>query len=307
VVVREALRLNPVTHVGEVDGAASDPIPHILKGIPLNVRDLRVYADRPQFTLNATSCEPFAAQSTIWADGTALEPLAQTPAGLSSRYQAAGCAGLGFKPKLGLKLKGGTKRGKFPALRAVYTPREGDANLSRLALTFPHSEFIEQGHFRTICTRVQFAAGDGDGEQCPAGSVYGHIRAWSPLLAEPLTGPVYLRSSSHNLPDAVFALHGLVNIDVVVRIDSHKGGLRATVEGSPDAPVSRAIVDMQGGKKGLFVNSTNLCAAKHRAKANATGQNAKRYTSRPLVRAKCGRAHKKKHGAHRRKGQGRRG
>ncbi len=60
VVVREALRLNPVTHVGEVDGSASDPIPHILKGIPLNLRDLRVYADRPEFTLNPTSCEPFA-------------------------------------------------------------------------------------------------------------------------------------------------------------------------------------------------------------------------------------------------------
>ena len=48
VVVREALTLNPVTAEVEVDGAASDPIPHILKGIPLNVRDLRVYADRPE-------------------------------------------------------------------------------------------------------------------------------------------------------------------------------------------------------------------------------------------------------------------
>jgi hypothetical protein len=294
VVVREALRLNPVTHVGEVDGAASDPIPHILKGIPLNLRDLRVYADKPEFTLNPTSCEPFAAQSTIWGDGTALEPLPEHPVGLTSRFQAAGCASLGFKPKLGIKLKGGTKRGKFPALHATYTPRPGDANLSRLALTFPHSEFIEQGHFGTICTRVQFAAGAGDGSACPPASVYGHVRAWSPLLAQPLEGPVYLRSSSHNLPDAVFALHGLVNIDVVVRIDSSHGGLRATVEGAPDAPVSRAIVDMQGGKKGLFVNSTNLCAAKHRAKANATAQNGKRDQSKPLVRVKCGKAHHKR-------------
>ena len=302
VVVREALRLNPVTHVGEVDGAASDPIPHILKGIPLNLRDLRVYADRPEFTLNATSCEPFLAQSTIWGDGTALAPGGDTPAGLGSRYQAAGCASLGFKPKLGLKLRGGTKRGRFPALHAVYTPRPGDANLSRLALTFPKSEFIEQGHFRTICTRVQFAAGAGFGSQCPKGSIYGHIKVWTPLLSEPLQGPVYLRSSNHNLPDAVFALHGLVDIELSTRIDSTHGRLRAIVADSPDAPVSRAVVDMQGGQKGLFVNSTNLCAAKHRAEANAGAQNAKRDRSKPVVRAVgCGKAHRKKHSRHAKK------
>ncbi len=298
VVVREALRLNPVTYVGEVDGAASDPIPHILKGIPLNLRDLHVYADKPEFTLNATSCEPFSASSTIWGDGTALEPRPESPVTLSSRYQAAGCASLGFAPKLGLKLKGGTKRGKFPALNATYTPRPGDANLSRLALTFPTSEFIEQGHFGTICTRVQFAAGAGNGSACPPASVYGQVTAYSPLLAEPLSGPVYLRSSSHNLPDAVFALHGLVDIDVVVRIDSSHGGLRATVEGAPDAPVSKAIVEMQGGKKGLFVNSTDLCAGTHKAKGNLIAQNGKAYDTRPVLRANCKRAHKR-HRAHR--------
>ena len=305
VVVREALRLNPITARAEVDGAASDPIPHILKGIPLNLRDLRVYADRPDFTLNATSCDPFAAESTIWGDGTALEPLAQTPVDLSSRYQAAGCAGLGFKPKLGLKLKGGTRRGAFPALKAVYAPRRhGDANLSRLALTFPNSEFIEQGHFRTICTRVQFAAGNGFGEKCPKGSVYGHVKAWSPLLEEPLTGPVYLRSSNHNLPDAVLALHGLVDIEVATRIDSVHGRLRATVANVPDAPVSHAIVRMAGGQKGLFVNSRNLCvkAKQNRARADAKGQNGRGSLTKPVMRAvKCGKAKRRRHGSHRKR------
>ena len=48
VVVREALTLNPVTAEVEVDGSASNPIPHILKGIPLKLRDLRVNVDRPE-------------------------------------------------------------------------------------------------------------------------------------------------------------------------------------------------------------------------------------------------------------------
>ena len=179
--------------------------------------------------------------------------------------------------------------------------KHGQANLGRLALTFPSSEFIEQGHFRTICTRVQFAAGQGFGSHCPKGSVYGHVKVWSPLLDEPLKGPVYLRSSDHNLPDAVFALHGLVDIEVSVRIDSVHGRLRATVASAPDAPVSRAVVRMGGGQKGLFVNSRNLC---HKAKRTGPGspprgRTAGASSSKPLVRARCGKAKRKRHKGHR--------
>ena len=63
-----------------------------------------------------------------------------------------------------------------------------------------HSEFLAQEHIRTICTRVQFNAGAGNGAQCPKGSVYGKAKAISPLLDEPLKGPVFLRSSNHELP-----------------------------------------------------------------------------------------------------------
>ncbi len=289
VVVREALRLNPLTHVGEVDGSASDPIPHILKGIPLNLRDLRVYADRPEFTLNATSCEPFQAQATIWGEGTALAPAPETPVGLSARYQAADCQALGFSPKLAIKLRGGTRRGRFPALKALVTPRPGDANFAKAVVTLPNSAFLEQGHFATICTRVQFAAGAGEGAGCPAASAYGHARAFTPLLAEPLEGPVFLRSSDHNLPDLVVALHGLVDIDLAARIDSIHGGIRTSFTGLPDAPVSRFVLEMQGGKKGLIVNSTNICRGTHRAEANLSGQNGRLERTRPPVRAQgCG-------------------
>jgi hypothetical protein len=50
----------------EVDGSRSDPIPHILKGIPLKVRDIRVFADKPNFTLNPTSCEEMATRAQIF-------------------------------------------------------------------------------------------------------------------------------------------------------------------------------------------------------------------------------------------------
>jgi hypothetical protein len=36
-------------------------------------------------------------------------------------------------------------------------------------------------------------------------------------------------------------------------------------EDVPDTPITQVIVDMQGGKKGLVVNSQNLCAKTNRA------------------------------------------
>jgi hypothetical protein len=294
VVVQEALTLNPLTAEVEVDGAASDPLPHILAGIPLNVRDVRVYADRPEFTLNPTSCEVLSARATLWGGGTALFPTSESPVGLGSRFQAADCASLGFKPKLAIKLKGGTKRGSHPALKAVVTPRPGDANFSRALVTLPHSAFLAQAHIRTICTRVQFNANGGNGAGCPAASVYGRARAWSPLLEEALEGPVYLRSSNHNLPDLVVALHGLVDIDLAARIDSVNGGIRSTFEGIPDAPVSRFVLEMQGARKGLIVNSTDICRGTHRANAELGGQNGKLDRIEPLVGASCPKKHKAK-------------
>jgi hypothetical protein len=218
-----------------------------------------------------------------------FNPADDVAVSLSDRYQAANCAALGFKPSLKLKLKGASRRGGNPGLRAVVTPRQGDANIDGVVVTLPRSAFLEQAHIRTICTRVQFAA-----DNCPKDAIYGHVKAWTPLLDEPLSGPVYLRSSSNKLPDLVFDLHGIVDIEVPGRIDSVKGGIRATFSSVPDAPISKVVLDMQGGKKGLIVNSANLCASTNRAKAVFTGQNGKRRQFRPVVGAQCGKGRRGK-------------
>jgi hypothetical protein len=72
---------------------------------------------------------------------------------------------------------------------------------------------------------------------------------------------------------------------VATRIDSVRGGLRAIAADLPDAPVSSVFLRMQGGQKGLFVNSRNLCAAKNRATVELEGHNGKRRNLRPVVRA----------------------
>jgi hypothetical protein len=276
VVVRTALYVNPDT--AQVR-ALSDPLPQILQGIPADVRSVALRLDRNQFSLNPTSCD---SQSFTGAATSALGQVAT----LSSRFQVGGCEGLPFKPKLALRLRGGTHRGSHPAFRAVLSARGGDANIASASLTLPHSEFIDQAHFRTICTRVQFSA-----RQCPSGAIYGHAKVLTPLLDYPLEGPVYLRSSSHELPDVVAALHGPayqpVEFDLVGRVDSVGGGLRTRFESTPDAPFTKAIVSMQGGKKGLFQNSTNICRGINRATLRIDGQNGKTDHARPLLKIKC--------------------
>jgi hypothetical protein len=285
VVIRLALTLNPKTAEVEVDGANSDPIPHIIKGIVLKARDLRVYVDRPNFILNPTSCDESSTRATLF--GSFLDvfnPADDVPVDLASRYQAANCLNLGFKPKLKLNLKGGTRRGGHPGLKAVYKPRKGDANVEGLVVRLPRSAFLDQAHIRTICTRVQFAE-----DNCPPAAQYGYIKAWTPLLEEPLEGPVWLRSSNHKLPDLIFDLHGLVDVEVATRIDSARGGIRATVEDAPDAPLTKVELRMQGGKKGLIVNSRNLCGAKSKANVQFSGHNGKQFTANPVMRADgCG-------------------
>jgi hypothetical protein len=272
VVVRSALQVDPEsTRIT----AVSDPLPHILEGIPLDIRSIDLTLDRPSFTLNPTSCDPMSI-------GGELGLLSGGTAALSSRFQVGECGALRFKPKLALRLKGGTRRNSFPALTATLTMPPAGANIASASVALPHSEFLEQGHIRTICTRVQFAA-----DACPAASVYGKAKAFSPLLDAPLRGPVYLRSSDNPLPDLVADLKGQIDVVLVGRIDTVRGGIRTSFEAVPDAPVSKFVLSMRGGKKGLLVNSRNICSRTNRAEASFEAQNGKARELRPVLRAKC--------------------
>jgi hypothetical protein len=282
VVVRSAIHVDPQSAQVSIDSAGSDPIPHIIDGIPIHLRDIRVYISRPSFTLNPTDCEPFEVASQLNGAGADFgNPADDSTATATAPYQASNCGALAFKPRLSLQLRGGTRRGDYPSLRAEVRPRPGNANIAGASVALPPSEFLEQSHIQTICTKGQFAR-----EACPAESIYGHATAYSPLLGEPLEGEVYLRSSDNTLPDLVAALRGGglgLKIDVVGRIDSLNGGLRGTFTTLPDAPVSKFVMTLKGGKHGLLVNSEDVCAAKRQAIARFTAKNGVIANSRPLV------------------------
>ena len=297
IVVRSAVEVDPETTAIHV---LSDPFPQIYQGIPVRIRDIRLKLDRPETMLNPTNCDPMSIDAHVTGAGGDVNTTADdTSADTTTSFQVANCLRLGFGPKLSLKLKGGTGRSDHPSLKATLTEREGDANPHKVQVTLPSSEFLDQGHIRTICTRVQFAEGDGNGEHCPLGSIYGYARAWTPLLDQPVEGPVILRSSSHTLPDIVLALHGLINVDVVGRIDSLHGRIRSTFEAVPDQPLSKFELTLKGGGKGLLVNSKSLCAVNIPATVLVDGQNGKTADQHPQLQNSCAARHGR-HARHRR-------
>jgi hypothetical protein len=280
VTVRNALYIDPTT--AQVT-AASDPLPQILLGVPITYRDVRVEVNRPDFTLNPTSCDPMRVTSTLTSVGGATA----TP---SDRFQVAGCGELGFGPSLKISLEGKMKRTGNPALTAVLKAPKGEANIAKTTVILPKAEFIDNAHISNPCTRVQFNEG-----ACPKASILGTATAYTPLLDQPLTGPVYFRSNGgdRELPDLVADLDGQIHITLVGFIDSVKAGkeasrVRTRFLGVPDAPVSKFVLKMKGSKKGLIENSRNLCSFTPKAGVQMAGQNGTPHNFSAKLGTSCG-------------------
>lgn len=296
VVTRVALDLDRSTAQAKIDPAASDPIPQILQGVPVGIRDLRIYVDRPGFTTTPTGCDVRAVTANVF--GSVLATDLQSSASLSQRYQAADCANLSFKPKLRLRLKGGTKRTAHPALSATLTfpypsgPGGPGANVKRAVVTLPPSEFLDQAHISNPCTRVQYAV-----DACPAKAKLGVAKAFTPLLDNPLQGAIWFRSNGgeRELPDVVADLRGEgFKVDLVGFIDQKRGGIRTTFATVPDVPVTKFTFNLFGGKRGLLVNSENLCRKPRKANYVFLAQNGKRLVTSPAVKTSCGKGKGKK-------------
>jgi hypothetical protein len=288
VVVRTAIYVDPERAQAKV---VSDPFPTILHGVILRARDIRVRLDRPNTTINPTNCSPMSVEGQITGVGGSLQTTADDSIfNASSPFQVGSCGDLSFKPKLAFRLFGGTHRGSHPKFQATLTMPPGGANIASASVALPHSEFLDQGHIGTVCTRVQFAA-----NACPAASIYGAVSAKTPLLDETLTGPIYLRSSNHPLPDLVAAFRGgRIDANLVGRVDSVNGGIRTTFDFVPDVPVTTASFKFFGGSKGLLVNSRDICKGTPKATAKFNAQNGDQLILHPLLKSACGKTKKSK-------------
>jgi hypothetical protein len=280
VVVRVPFFLDPET--AQIH-PKTNGIPDVYGGTKLDVRSVFLNVNRDEFTLNGTNCRKGATAGVInGGGGNPLDPGTYSAFKVADEFQATGCKKLKFRPKLKIRLFGKTQRAKHPKLRAVLKARAKDANIRKASVALPHALFLDQASLAKVCTRVQFAA-----DNCPKKSIYGKARAFTPLLGKPLEGPVYLRSSNNTLPDMVAHLEGQVDIDLVGRIDSFKGGIRTTFGRVPDVPVTKFVLTLPGGKKGLLVNSRSLCAKPVKAIIRIKAQNGRKANSKPKLRTPC--------------------
>ncbi len=291
-VVRVALHVDPLD--AHVD-AISDTLPSIIGGVPLRMRTIKVNIDKPEFMINPTNCADLSIASQGIGDQGSITDF-------SSYFHAVNCANLAFKPKMTVKLVGSrktAKRAANPKMQFDLRTRNGDANIKTLTVVLPAAFAVDQRHLGNICSEKELAA-----DKCAGRTAIGKASTLTPLLDQPLEGPVYAVSGSGGLPRLAFVLDGQVSLlpraeTSTITTPSGAGKLTTTVPVVPDAPIGHFQMTVFGGKTGYLVNTRDLCAKAPVAKVEYTGQNQKAFTQNVTIGAAgCGaaRARAKRHG-----------
>jgi hypothetical protein len=289
VVVRVALHVDPLT--AQVS-AVSDKVPSIIGGIPIRMRSIQVNIDRPNFTINPTNCTPSSIDSQgIGDEGTVTD--------FSSYFHAVNCATLPFKPRMTVKQLGrkATKRGQNPALQLDIRTRPGEANVKSIAVTLSHAFEIDQRHLGNICSEKELAA-----TECAGRTAIGKASTKTPLLDQPLSGPVYAVSGSGGLPRLAFILRGQVTL--IPRADTGTAGgrLRTVAPVIPDAPIGHFQMTVFGGKRGYLINTRDVCANVPVIRVDFVGQNGATRGQKLPVKGACGKAKERRKSGKRRGG-----
>jgi hypothetical protein len=304
VVIRFALKIDPNTAQVSVDPSGSEPIPHILRGIVTHVRDIRVYIDRPNFTLNSTSCNPMSISSTL----TSNQGQSKT---VSSPFQASNCQALAFKPVFKVSTSGKTSRTQGASLSVKLTYPTGalgkDANIAKVKVDLPKQLPSRLTTLQKACTDNTFTANPA---ACPTASRVGIAKAITPLIPAALEGPAYFVShGGAKFPELIIILQGYgVTIDLHGETFINKAGITSsTFPAIPDQPVTSFQLTLPQGPNSALAANGNLCKNKLKMPTLFTAQNgATIKQNTPILVTGCPKAkkaHKAKAGHSKRKGK----
>jgi hypothetical protein len=280
VVIRFALRINPTTAQVEVDSTGSDPIPHIIKGIVVHVRDIRVYMNRPRFILNPTSCAAMSISNTITGTGAdPANPADQAPVSITSPFQAADCASLGFKPAFKVSTSGRTSRSKGASLSVKLTypnaPFGSQSNIGSVKVNLPKQLPSRLTTLQKACPDSTFNANPA---ACGTASRVGTATAYTPILPVPLEGPAYFVShGGAKFPELIVVLQGYgITIDLHGETFISKAGITSsTFHTVPDQPVTSFQLTLPQGPYSALAANGNLCKSKLAIPTAFTAQNGK--------------------------------
>ncbi len=278
VVIRFGLRINPTTAQVEVNSTGSDPIPRIIEGIVVHVRDIRVYIDRRGFILNPTSCNPMSISNTITGAGAdPANPADQAPVTVATPFQAANCANLSFKPIFKASTSGKTSRAKGASLTVdltyPYAPFGTQSNIRSVKVDLPKQLPSELKTLQKACPDSTFNANPA---ACPSASRVGHAEAFTPILPVPLIGPAYFVShGGEAFPELVIVLQGYgFTIDLHGETFISKAGITSsTFRAVPDQPVTSFELTLPEGKFSALAANGNLCTSALAMPTAFTAQN----------------------------------
>ena len=115
----------------------------------------------------------------------------------------------------------------------------------------------------------------------------GKATTTTPLLDQPLSGPVYAVSGSGGLPRLAFILNGQVKL--VPRADTKTVGRAAADHGScrPRRCHRPLPLTIFGGKTGYLINTRDICRNVPVMSVAYTGQNGKTHSETVKVNAAC--------------------
>jgi len=269
VIVRSAIHVDP--HTAQIT-VASDPLPTILDGIPLDVRTVNVTIVRPNFTFNPTSCEPLTV-------GGSLTSTQGATAQVSSRFQAANCQGLPFHPVFSASTQAKTSKHNGASLTVKTTfPTGPQANIRSVSVILPKQLPARLTTIQQACPEATFAQNPAS---CPAGSNIGIATTTTPILSSPLTGPAYLVShGGAAFPDVDIVFQGEgITLDLVGSVNIKHGITSSKFATIPDAPIGSFQLSLpEGPHSGLAAvipakARGHMCAQKLTMPFTITGQN----------------------------------
>ena len=265
VVVHLPLLINPQTAAVSIPSGAANQIPHIIDGIIIHVRDIRVYIERHDFMINPTNCNPQTFSATVIGGGAdPTNPADNTPATTNNSFQLANCQNLQFKPKFSVSTSGKTSKAQGASLTAklVYpvAAQGTQANIKEVKVDLPKQLPSRLTTLQKACTAAQFNTNPAG---CPAASNIGHAKAITPILPVPLEGPVYFVShGGEAFPSLEIVLQGYgVKITLVASTFISKAGVTSsTFHTVPDQPVTSFEITLPESKFSALAANGNLCA-----------------------------------------------
>ncbi len=281
VIVRAKVEVDPHTAALTVSTDESGPyaIPHILDGIPLQIKHVNVLIDRPGFTFNPTSCNPQAITGTIKSAEGAAAPV-------STPFQATNCSSLKFAPKFSVSTAGKTSKAQGASLKVKLSypsaPAGTYANVAKVKVSLPKQLPSRLTTLQKACTAKAFEADPGS---CPKESIVGQAKVLTPLLPVPLTGPAYFVShGGEAFPDLTIVLKGYgVTVDLVGSTSIKNGITTSTFKATPDVPFSSFELTLPQGKFSALAANANLCKSKLTMPSEFQAQNGALFTQQTKI------------------------